>query len=145
MYDIQHCFICRPSDSTVSEDAGIEPRLVATTALAVRRSNTTWLDLIHKCYSVATFVASLLTLYSLSYICTITIPPPTFPSSFQKLTHIQSHMKNNLGFSGSLSPMGRHSLCLYPSHASGITQMCPKVKAGGGGRFIFTVPLYECM
>jgi hypothetical protein len=22
---IQHCFICRPSDSTVSEDAGIEP------------------------------------------------------------------------------------------------------------------------
>jgi hypothetical protein len=31
-YDIQHCFICRPSDSTVSEDAGIEPRTVATTA-----------------------------------------------------------------------------------------------------------------
>ncbi len=24
MYDIQHCFICRPSDSTVSEDAGID-------------------------------------------------------------------------------------------------------------------------
>jgi hypothetical protein len=23
MYDIQHCFICRPSDATVSEDAGI--------------------------------------------------------------------------------------------------------------------------
>ncbi len=42
MYDIQHCFICRPSDSTVSEDAGIEPRTVAITALAVRR-----LDLIH--------------------------------------------------------------------------------------------------
>jgi hypothetical protein len=39
MYDIQHCFICRPSDSTVSEDAGIKPRTVATTALAVRRSN----------------------------------------------------------------------------------------------------------
>ncbi len=39
MYDIQHCFISRPSDSTVSEDAGIEPRTVATTALAVRRSN----------------------------------------------------------------------------------------------------------
>jgi hypothetical protein len=39
MYDIQHCFICRPSDSTVSEDAGIEPRTVATTTLAVRRSN----------------------------------------------------------------------------------------------------------
>jgi hypothetical protein len=39
MYDIQHCFICRPSDFTVSEDAGIEHRTVATTALAVRRSN----------------------------------------------------------------------------------------------------------
>ncbi len=31
--------ICRPSDSTVSEDAGIEPRTIATSALAVRRSN----------------------------------------------------------------------------------------------------------
>jgi hypothetical protein len=39
MSDIQHCFICRPSDSTVSEDAGIEPRTVASSALAVRRSN----------------------------------------------------------------------------------------------------------
>jgi hypothetical protein len=26
MYAIQNCFICRTSDSTVSEDAGIEPR-----------------------------------------------------------------------------------------------------------------------
>ncbi len=25
MYFIQHCFICRPSDSIVLEDAGIEP------------------------------------------------------------------------------------------------------------------------
>ncbi len=39
MYDIQHCFICRPSDSTVSGDAGIEPRTAVTKALAVRRSN----------------------------------------------------------------------------------------------------------
>ncbi len=31
--------ICRPSDSTVSEDAGIEPRTVATSALTARRSN----------------------------------------------------------------------------------------------------------
>ncbi len=38
-YDIQHCFICRPSDSTVPTDAGIEPRTVASGALAVRRSN----------------------------------------------------------------------------------------------------------
>ncbi len=34
-----HCFICRPSDSTVPTDARIEPRIVATGALAVRRSN----------------------------------------------------------------------------------------------------------
>ncbi len=39
MYFIQHCYICRPSDSTVSEDAGIEPRTVVTLALAVRHSN----------------------------------------------------------------------------------------------------------
>ncbi len=40
MYFIQHCFICRPSDSTVSEDAGIDqPRTVATLALTARRCN----------------------------------------------------------------------------------------------------------
>jgi hypothetical protein len=32
MYCIQPCIICRPSDSTVSEDAGIEHRTVATSA-----------------------------------------------------------------------------------------------------------------
>jgi hypothetical protein len=36
---IQHYFICRSSDSTVSEDAGIESRTVAFLALAVGRSN----------------------------------------------------------------------------------------------------------
>jgi hypothetical protein len=46
MYCIQHCFICRPSDSIMSEDAGIGLMPVATLALAVRRS-TTRLDLIH--------------------------------------------------------------------------------------------------
>ncbi len=40
MYCIQH-FICRPSDFTVSEDAGIEPMNVATSALAVSRSDHT--------------------------------------------------------------------------------------------------------
>jgi hypothetical protein len=45
VYFIQHCFICRASDSTVSEDAGIEPRTLATLALAVRRSEATGLDL----------------------------------------------------------------------------------------------------
>jgi hypothetical protein len=39
MYVIQHCFICHPSDSTVSEDAGIEPRIDATLALTARLSN----------------------------------------------------------------------------------------------------------
>jgi hypothetical protein len=38
MFFIEHCFICRPSDSILSEDAGIEPRTVATSALAVRRT-----------------------------------------------------------------------------------------------------------
>jgi hypothetical protein len=38
-YFIQQCFIFRPSDSTVSADAGMGPRTVATSALAVRRSN----------------------------------------------------------------------------------------------------------
>ncbi len=35
----KHCFICRPSDSTVPTDAGIAPRTLATGALAFRRSN----------------------------------------------------------------------------------------------------------
>jgi hypothetical protein len=33
---MQHCFICRRSDSTVSDDALIEPRTMATSALEVR-------------------------------------------------------------------------------------------------------------
>ncbi len=47
MYEPQQCFICRPLDSTVSEDAGFEPRTVATTEIAVRLY-TTRLDLIHE-------------------------------------------------------------------------------------------------
>ncbi len=38
---IHHCLICHPSDSTMSENAGIEPRTVATLAI------NTQLDLIH--------------------------------------------------------------------------------------------------
>jgi hypothetical protein len=37
LYDIQHLFICPPSDSILSENAGIELR---TAALVVRRSNS---------------------------------------------------------------------------------------------------------
>jgi hypothetical protein len=39
LYCVQHCFICRPSDFTVSEDAGIGPMTVATSSLVIRRSN----------------------------------------------------------------------------------------------------------
>ncbi len=39
MYIIQHCFICCNSESTVSEDAGSEPRTVETLALTARCSN----------------------------------------------------------------------------------------------------------
>jgi hypothetical protein len=38
MYVIQHCVICRPSDSSVSVNAGIDPKTVATSALTARRS-----------------------------------------------------------------------------------------------------------
>jgi hypothetical protein len=45
MYVIQHCFICHPSDSTVSEDLGSNPGLLR---LWHRQPDalTTWLDLI---------------------------------------------------------------------------------------------------
>jgi hypothetical protein len=40
-------YVRRTSDSTVSDDAEIEPRTVATTALAGSDAITTGLDLIH--------------------------------------------------------------------------------------------------
>jgi hypothetical protein len=39
-YFIQHCFIRRPSNYTVSEDAGILLRIVATLGLVVRALTT---------------------------------------------------------------------------------------------------------
>ncbi len=39
MYVIQHCFICRPSNSTESETVGFKPRSVATLSLTARHSN----------------------------------------------------------------------------------------------------------
>jgi hypothetical protein len=44
MHIFQLCFICHPSDFTMSEDTGIEQ--VATSASAVRRSNHSAIDLI---------------------------------------------------------------------------------------------------
>ncbi len=38
LYFIRHCFLCRPSDSTVSEDAGTEHMTVATLSLTFTRS-----------------------------------------------------------------------------------------------------------
>ncbi len=38
-----HFFICRPLDSIVKEDAGIELRTAATLALSVRRSDLLYL------------------------------------------------------------------------------------------------------
>jgi hypothetical protein len=39
MYIIHYYVICRPSDSTVPEDAGIEPKTVATLALTARSTD----------------------------------------------------------------------------------------------------------
>ncbi len=74
-YDIQHCFICRPSDSTVSEDAGIEPRTVATTALAVRRSNNSALSHPHYKVHIYKEYHSVCPLVGIG-----TLPPPSHAS-----------------------------------------------------------------
>jgi hypothetical protein len=47
LYFIQHCLICRPGDSTVSEDARSELKTVAILALAQLDALTTWLDLLY--------------------------------------------------------------------------------------------------
>jgi len=39
LYGIQHCFVCRSTDSTVSEDNTIAPRTVVIFQLAARRSD----------------------------------------------------------------------------------------------------------
>ncbi len=60
MFVIQHCFICRPSDSNVSKDAGIDHRTVEALALPSRRSN-------HSARSHPTHVEWI----KLGYICTL--------------------------------------------------------------------------
>jgi hypothetical protein len=48
LYFIRHCFICRPSDDTVSECAGIDPRTDATLAWQSDSLATcTRLDILH--------------------------------------------------------------------------------------------------
>jgi hypothetical protein len=41
MYHIQHCFIYGPSDSTVSEDAGIEPSILKTVDIDILMESLT--------------------------------------------------------------------------------------------------------
>jgi hypothetical protein len=65
MYFIQHCFICRPSDSTVSEDAEIEPRTVATLELAVRRFNLSARSHPHSARGFLLCMCAVLELYTL--------------------------------------------------------------------------------
>jgi hypothetical protein len=48
LYFVQHCFICHPSDSAASGDAGIAPRTFGTLLLAARRSKHSAVDLIHR-------------------------------------------------------------------------------------------------
>ncbi len=59
---IQHCFICRPSDSTVSEDAGIEPRTVATSELARSHPLLDWSN-ISECHNFEKYVKFLSSIY----------------------------------------------------------------------------------
>ncbi len=70
MYFIQHCFICRPSDSTVTEDAGIEPRIVATAALPVTRPNHSATSHPHlSFYRLARLRSPFYLLYCCPFIC----------------------------------------------------------------------------
>jgi hypothetical protein len=50
-YYIQHCSLWRPSDSIVSEDAGMELMTFAMFALEVRRSNTR-LDIVNSIFFI---------------------------------------------------------------------------------------------
>ncbi len=97
MFDIQHCLICRPSDSTVSEDAGIEPRTVATLWHWLSDALTTRLDLIHllklKC------ALSLRLLSSTSVPFTLTTPNLALTHSKKRITVFVPAGKMELGFS----------------------------------------------
>ncbi len=44
---MQHCFICRPLDPTVSEDAEIESRTVATLVLTVPALQLATIHIVH--------------------------------------------------------------------------------------------------
>jgi hypothetical protein len=67
--DIQHCFICRSSDSTVSEDAEIAPRTVATIQHWLSDALTARLDLIHIFFFFSLLYSTLFHLSPLRFHC----------------------------------------------------------------------------
>jgi hypothetical protein len=83
MYVTQHCFICRPLDSTVPEDAWIEPGVVATltresdaftTRLYLISFSSMWTNrVLHMCGNLHVFVLYVMYLHSqsLSKVCGI--------------------------------------------------------------------------
>ncbi len=87
MYFIQHWFICRPSDSTVSEDTEIEPRTVATSSLAVRRSSHSATSHLLSRSSTVGYISSTIDYISSSYIYTWT------KIRFRKITLLRSVYK----------------------------------------------------
>jgi hypothetical protein len=91
-YFIQHCFICRPSDSTVPTDAGIEPRTAARVqcALTVRRSNHNRLDLIRILKRI------LLTFLSSGILKFVGIRLPIQTSLFNLVRHVTGNDKDYL-------------------------------------------------
>jgi hypothetical protein len=69
----QHCFICRPSDSAVSEDAGIEPRTVVILALTFTRSSHSATSHPSFCFSYSLSLTFSVCLGIATRLCT---PPP---------------------------------------------------------------------
>jgi hypothetical protein len=85
-YFIQNLFIWRPSDSTVSADAGTEPKTVAILALAFRRSyHSPRLHYMWRNHSCRIFflccLLSALRILTLSFLCTPKSQQADFMSS----------------------------------------------------------------
>jgi hypothetical protein len=82
MYFIQHCFICRPSDSTVSEDAGIS---IYCGQLA------------NPLYALFDILFLFIGVETASYLCSICQSSYTNKGNFKQ--HLEKHIKN-----GELTP-----------------------------------------
>ena len=118
---IPHCFVCRPSDSAVSEDAGIEPKTVATSASVVRRQkyktllklvkNLVDIQIYHSLsflYSTYRLILNCTNMHSVCFsyvwkgICTITPPPLPHPPPRVKVRTEQTLLPFNRICSSSL-------------------------------------------